>query len=184
MKTSSFRTDRKTGQALIEFMIGSIVVLVLVAGCLQLAAMCKAHGETMADARKQAGVNAMMDIGPGMAVLYTPDYIKDWEEGADNRTLTRDDVSTRGDPGAFQRTVVERSVQNQAEWSIIDNIPDNRMSALHGDAGVVNSFGLVKGSAKKKVRLDIIPAFKHLVYDADTINVECEVWMTHTGEVY
>jgi hypothetical protein len=174
----------KTGQALVEFMIGMVVVLVLVSGLLQIASICKAHSDTMLDARKEAGIYAMTESGPGASLLFNPDYIKDWQEGGDGRMLTRDDVSVAGDPGSFQRTVVERTVQNPEEWDIIDAVPENRMSALRGDAGVINSLGLVKGSAKKKAQLDMIPAFKHLVYNADSIDVESEVWMTSTKDVY
>ncbi len=173
----------RCGQALVELMVGLVVVMILVAGLLQMSSMTSAHTDVMIEAREEAALLAMLDLGPDMDVLSDADYIRDWHEGGDGRRLSRDDFSDTGDAAAFQGLVVDQTVAD-AGWDILNAAPNNRISRLRGDPMVVSSFGLVKGRATESARLDMLPAFRHLIYQADSIDVEATAWMTLCKGLY
>ncbi len=179
--TPPISSTSKSGQALIEVMIGMVVILVLVSSILQIASMCRAHTDVMVEARAEAAERCMFELGPGMETLSDADYIGDWNEGNDQRRLSRDDEHDTGDTAAFQEKVVDKSA---TDWSIIDSVPNNRISRLRADPMVISSFGLVKGYATDSAKLDMLPAFRHLVYKADSIDVEATTWMTLCKGVY
>jgi len=174
----------KHGQALVEVMVGIVVVMVLVSAILQIALMSKTHTDVMVQARKEAGEIAMFDLAPGMNLLANPDYIKDWYEGDDGRRLSKDDEYDTGDIGSFQSIIVNSSVHDPSGWDTIDSAPDNRLSLLHSDPMVVNSIGLVKGTASDTLSLSLLPSFRHLIYRADSVELEATAWMTLCKGVY
>jgi hypothetical protein len=178
------QASRRSGQALVELMVGLVVVMVLVSGLLQIASMCRAHTDVMVEARKDAAMLCMLDLGPGMVIASNPDYIRDWHEGGDDRRLSRDDESDTGDASAFHRQIIGSSVHNESAWSLVDAAPYNELSRLRNDPFVATSFGLVKGTAKDSASLSTLPAFRRLVYDSDTIDVEATTWMTLCKGVY
>lgn len=191
MKYSGFRSrvlrircNPRSGQALTELMVGMVVVLVLVAGLLQLASIMRAHTDAMVEAREEAASLAMIELDPGMNLVSDADYIRDWHEGADERRLSRDDFSDTGNAADFQNTVVDKTVNDASGWNLLDGVPNNRISSLRSDAMVVTSFGLVKGSASESASLDTLPAFRHLIYSSDTIDVEATAWMTLCRGLY
>lgn len=179
-----FHWRNKYGQALVEVMICIVVVMVLVSAILQIALMSKAHTDVMVEARSEAGNLAMTDLSQGMNLLADPEYIRDWFEGPDTRRLSRDDEHDAGDPGSFQSTIVNASVHDPSGWDIIDAAPYNRLSMLHADPLTVNSLGLVKGSASSTLSLEMLPAFRHLVYRSGSVELEATAWMTLCKGVY
>jgi len=169
--------DREGGQAIVELMVGLVAVVVLVAGLLQVASLSSAHTETMVEARRQAGERAMLDSES----VFTPDYIRDWHEGPDTRRYTRDDTFTTANAADFQSTIVDKAA-DAAGWTVIDTVPGNRLTRIHGSGMPQTQFGLVRGYDSKTV--DLLPAIQSLVYAADSIEVETEVWMTWTKGIY
>lgn len=174
---------RKSGQALVEVMIGIVAIMVLVSAILQIALMTKAHTDVMVKARAKAGSLAMTDLAPGMNLISNPDFIRDWDEGNDGRRLSKDDEFFTGDVDSFQGTIVNSSVHDPSGWYVIDSAPDNRVSLLHSDPMVVNSLGLVRGTASETLSLSL-PAFRQLIYKADSIELEANAWMTLCKGVY
>jgi len=183
-QVSGINRHPRSGQALVELMVGLVVVMVLVAGILQIASMTSAHTDAMAEARQEVAPLTLLDLEPGMGVLSDADYIKDWHEGADERRLSRDDYSDDGNTVGFQDLIVDKTAHDPSGWAVIDSSPNNRISALRADPMVITSFGLVKGSATESARLDMLPAFRHLVYRSDTIDVEATAWMTLCKGIY
>ncbi len=170
----------RNGQAMIEFIIGLVAVLVLFAGMIQLVSLTRAQTETMTEARENAASDMMMDFDP----MTSADYIKDWQEGGDEKQLTSDDTSDTANPFDLQNTIVEKSVADPTEWQYIDKLNANKISQLHGSAVPSSVFGLIKGQAKTSAQIDMIPAVRHFLYDADSIDIECEAWMTWTKGIY
>jgi len=167
-----------SGQAMIELIVGLVAILALLAGLLQVASLTKTHTDTMVEARREAGELAMLDL----ELMMDPDYIRDWREGPDTKRYTRDDISTSADSVIFDDTIVEKASADSDGWEILREVPDNRLSRLHDNLDPVSCFGLVRGYDKKSV--DLISAVQSLLYRADTIDVECEVWMTWTKGIY
>lgn len=183
MRTSGFRKSR-SGQAIVEVMVGMVVILVLISSILQIASMCRAHTDVMVEARADAAELCMFELEPGMDLLSNADYIRDWHEGADERRLSRDDEHDTGDAAAFQMLVVDKTADDPSDWDIINASPNNRITRLRSDPMVISSFGLVKGRATDSAKLDMLPAFRHLVYKADSIEVEATTWMTLCKGIY
>lgn len=183
MNISSFRTAR-SGQAMTEVLIGLIAIMVVVSSILQIASMTRAHTDVMIDARKEVAELCMFDLAPGMDFLTDADYIRDWYEGNDQMRLSRDDEHDSGDAASFQMLIADPTAPDPSDWSIIDSAPNNRISRLRSDPLVINSLGLVKGSSSESAQLDMLPAFRHMVYAADSIDVEATVWMTLCKGIY
>ena len=171
-------SPRREGQAIVEFVVGLVAVLVLLAGLLQVASLTKTHTDTMVQARRLAAELAMVDLD----TASSPDYIRLWRDGQDSRSYTRDDQHSDADPGAFRDRLAARAAARSADWDIINSISGNDFTPLHGAAAPASLFGLVQGADTRSV--DLLPAFQHLIYDAPSIDVRCEVWMTRTRGLY
>ncbi len=175
MKTTARRTQ---GQAMIEVIIGLVAVLVLVSGLLQVATLTKNHTDAMVEARREAGQRAVDLFGGSDSA----EYIRDWETGADTKRYTRDDEFTGGSQGAFVGTIVDKAGRAQGDWDIIARTPHQGMTELRSGAQPSETFGLVRGRATRDVQL--LPAVRSLLYRADSIDVESEVWMTWCTGIY
>lgn len=180
-----------SGQALVEFLVGLVVVLALFAGLLQILHLAKTQTETMVEARRKAGELAMLDLGPGETLLSSAAYIRDVRPGLDTEPYTPDDDrSDKADAGAFNLTIVERaapgapgSSEHEAAWqTVLGNVPEQSLTTLRGQPNPSAMFGLVQGRETKTVEL--IPAFRSLIYRADRIEMKSEAWMTWTKGLY
>lgn len=170
------RNRNRRGQSIVETMVGLVALVVLIAGLLQVASLAEKHTQAMNAARKEAAQLAMTDL----TLFFTPDFIKDWQEGGDTKRYTKDDTSTAGDLYAFENVIVSKAA-DAAGWTLIDSIPGNDISAIH--SGIPQAaLGLVNGHEEAEV--DLLPAFQSLIYDAPSITVEGDVWLTQTGGFY
>ena len=172
------RTRDSSGQAVIEFIVGIVAALALLAGLLQIGRLSRARTQAMDDARRDAGVQALSSF----RTLTRPEFIRWWSPGPDGSRHSRDDVSSTELPVAFMDTVVARAVREPADWDRIDSVPYNALSELHASPIPVTHFGLVMDRAV--ARVDLLPAIRHLVYGAEAIDVECTVWMTWSDGIY
>ena len=170
--------SRRDGQAVVEFAAGLVVVLVLFAGLLQVASLSKIHTDTIVEARHRAAEQAMMDS----SVPDSSDYIRFWAPGADGKTYTRDDTFSSADPSAFKNTIVDQTVLDPVEWTLVDMATNNMISQMHSACLPGSQFGFVKGTDTRSVTL--LPAVRNLIYDAPQIDVQCTVWMTKTRGIY
>lgn len=175
-----FRDGARGGQAAVELIVGLVAILVLFAGLLQVSSLVKAHTNTMVAARAEAGEQAML-AGP---MLPLPRYVRDWETGDDGKRHTPDDTWTGGNAARFSDEVIARTVAADAEWRTWDDL-DNKPNPVAGMRSTFNPsahFGLVRGDAE--TRTDLVPAVRHLIYDAPHIELATEVWMTWTTGIY
>ena len=170
------------GQAIVEFVVGLVAVLVLVSAILQIGVLGREHTGAMADARALAGQYAMSPVytepTPG------PYYIQDWREAADNVAYSRDDQPTAiTADGVSSGLVAHARPADLAAW-----VPGNAVSAMQEPSAVLPGFWLVHGvSPTRTVRIDStnsIPAFRHLLYASDSIQLHGDVWMTWTKGIY
>ncbi|MCE9614532.1 MAG: pilus assembly protein [Lentisphaerae bacterium] len=169
---------RAGGQAMIEFIIGLVAMLALVAGLIQLVTLARTQLETMTEARRQAGRLALQSVGsPG-----TPDYIRYWDAGPDDRTYSRDDTFDLANASDFRRLFPDQAVANAADWSVMSAIPENPIADLHNGAPPEGVFGLVSSRVEEEVPL--LPAVRHLLFSRDKVTVESKVWMTETAGFY
>jgi hypothetical protein len=172
----------RNGQALIEFIVGLVVVVVLFAGLIQLATLTRLHTEAMVQARREAGERAMSELAGNYQMASSADYIEKVEEGEDDSPYSRDDTFEKGNPFSFDEIVVSRAAEDSGGWGILDRAPAGDIARLHGSGDPVSLFGLVKGDEEASV--PVISAVQSLLYNSDTIDIEVEVWMTLTEGLY
>ncbi len=168
----------RSGQALIEVVVGLVAIMALLVGIVELTALLSAQSNTLIEARARAGASAMSDA----SISALPDYIAEIGVGADGRAYSVDDTHTIADQGALQSTVVDRTANEPTDWNTMDRLPFSPMSALRQTAVPVTEFGLVEGTAETRVTL--LPGVQHLLYDAQEIDVRSRVWMTRTEGIY
>jgi len=161
-----------------ELMAGLVALVVLVAGLAQLISLTKIDTVAMRTARMEAGQDALnMVYQQG-----NPAFIRDWEEGGDEKSYTRDDEFTDGDSGRFRSAVVGRAGSTESDWATLGRVPNNRVSLMAGGQEPSEAFGLVRGH--ESVTTNLVPAVRSLLYRADSIEIESEVWMTWTTGIY
>lgn len=166
------------GQALVELMVGLIVILVLVAGMLQVGSLTRASTEAMEAARRRVGERAFSEA----YFSDLPTYIADIQPGPDGRRYTRDDEITTADASTFMATVVYRSASSAEGWRVLSEIPGNPINRLRVSSSPVFEFGLI-GTTERE-RVSILPAVRNLIYAADEIEVESRAWSTWTRGIY
>lgn len=164
----------RSGQSLIEFVVALVCILALFAGLLQMGLLGIAQTQTMKEARRGAGQQAMRDT----PLAPLPDYIQDWEPGPDGKTYSADDEIIDGDTGSFNARVLAHAHPLE-----LDTVrPGNVISTMSGSASPHGSFGLVQGNDQRTV--DLLPAVQHLIYGHETITIRSEVWLGWTQGIY
>lgn len=169
---------RRSGQAVVEFIIALISILALAAGLLQLTALMLAHTRTMVAARQEAGEASVQPIAP----LSDAEFIRDWEEGSDTVPYTSDDdVVLSSAASQFASLFAERA-STDAGWAYVERSPSDGISPMRTLLAPSSLFGLVEGRDTETVPL--MPAVRTLLYDAESVRVESKVWMTFCGGLY
>ena len=164
---------KKSGQALVEFVVSIVAVIVLVAGLVQIGLLTKVHTDVMQEAREKAGELVLSPMPMGMA----PDYIGKWEDGPDGVNYSSDDEAAGGNLAGFQGMTIAGAQPRR----LYDQVGDNEFYRLIGDPLLVMN-GFVKGSSTRTVEL--LPAMRSLLYGTDSTDVKCDVWMVNGGGLY
>jgi hypothetical protein len=159
---------------LTELIVALVVLLVLVAGIIQISLLGLLQTRTMTEARREAGAKAMLDVSS----FSGPEYIADREVGADQTSYSRDDGFDGGDVATFQAGIVGYSQPAALDLQR----PGNAFSELSRSAFPHLQFGLVEGEAHASTTL--LPIVRTLLYRADTVEVEGKAWLTWTKGIY
>lgn len=167
-----------SGQAIIELCVCLVAIVTVLVAMLQLATLTMMQTDTMTEARAKAADMAMSDT----LISESPYYMETWDVAADGKRYTRDDDAVNAASGPFYGNFIEKSVSDATEWNVFSDSP-NIISTMHNSPAQPSTyFGLVKGDASQTTNL--LSAFKNLIYSADSITVESEVWMTWTKGIY
>ena len=156
-------------------------MLTLLTGMLQVASLARTHTDAIVEARRHAAERAMTELPRGQQIRSNPAYLRTWRIGPDQRLHTRDDVPVHGDPQEFRSAIVQRAAPSE-HWDLMSEIPHNRMVTLRGSDQPETQFGLLRGRYSRTVPL--LPAVRHLFYDAENIDIEAETWMTWLKGLY
>lgn len=168
----------RQGQAMIELVAGLFVIVILVAGMLQIVALATARSEISGRVRGEAGRRAMSEGGS----LARPEYIREWETGPDQRRYTADDIAHLDSPSALRRDIVLRSLPGATDWPWLGERVNRQMANLVDDPMWATAFGLVR--AEEYASVPASTAFRNWIYGKNEIRVGDEVWLTLTGELY
>jgi len=164
----------RDGQAVVELVVALVVILVLLAGIIQVGWLGVHQSRAMMEARRQAGVKAMMPVSSFAA----PRFIRSCTVGADGIAYSRDDDFVPDNPA-----VVSDGIVSYAHPTQLDGIrPDNPVSAISKSVLPEAMFGLVQGEQKDRIAL--VPVIRDLIYRADEIEVRGSAWMTWMKGIY
>jgi hypothetical protein len=166
--------ERKSGQAMVEFVIGLVVVIVIIAAMLQVGSLSMQHNNAMIEAREEAAESAMSTLG----LMDNADFISEVTIGNDESTYTRDDEKEMAIPSDISNRILTHADPD----GLSQIMPLNPVSAMDSAPLPQAAFGLVRGYESKEVEL--LPAVQHLLYDRPSIDVEGEVWMIWTTGYY
>jgi len=164
----------RAGQAMVEFVVALVAILVLFAALVQFSRMGSAHTRTMMAARREAGLLALASAPS----LSGPDYILDRTRGADGAKFSRDDGHIDAMAGVFSAQLV--GYADPGDLNV--RRPGNAISVLYNNPFPQLQFGLVRGFDTETITL--LPVIRNLVYRSNTIDVEGEAWMTWTHDMY
>ena len=160
---------------MVEFVVGLVVMLVLLAGLIQIGQLAHAHTRTMMAARAAAGQLAMDSNSP---LSETALLISDWVPGPDLRRYTRDDVALV----TSNAVTLPGKLVGQAHLDSVPDAPTNALATLAASPNPAGDFFLVKGEASEFV--PILPIIRRLVYAHSTLEVASDVWLVWTGGIY
>jgi hypothetical protein len=157
-----------------------MVLIVLVAILFQLTLFVRTGHETAVNARAQAGSLALRDD----PLSVTAAYIGETGVGEDGKPYTRDDQDAflPADPSRYYNNILEPLAETSTDWNTLEAIPGNAYTELRDSSSPISEFGLLRGEDSEDV--DLLPAVQHLLYDADHIRIEEQVWMPWTRGIY
>ena len=171
----------QSGQAMIEFCIGALVLLLLVTGIIHVGRMARISLSLHAEIRADAGQTAMQST-----LGTTPQAISDWDSGADGLRFTADDKPQLNSVSAMGilDAVVSHSVSKEEDWQVIVDKTrrPTSMARLRSQTGMTAFLGFVH--KEQAVDMMVDPFIREMVYDAAEIRIKEEVWMPQMGGLF
>lgn len=164
----------KSGQALMELVAALVVILVLVAGTIQICSMGVSHSRLMMKARQEAGQKAMQEASP----FSGPEFIAACTPGADNIAFSKDDGVVPGNVALLNMGIVNYAQPDELNR----HCENNAVTVLANSSYPQELFGLVDGEASASVPL--MPIIRHLLYQSDSVELQGKAWMTWTKGIY
>jgi very-short-patch-repair endonuclease len=167
----------RAGQAVIEFIVGLLLLLIVITGMIHVANMGRASLALHAILRGEAGKEAMND---GM-IGTSPPHISDWSAGADKIRYTVDDTAEHSSALGISQALTEYSVQTPGDWTYV---ADSRLPAsaiqLNNASMQLLSFAHEEGT----VFVDLSSVIRQLIYNKEKVVIKEEVWMPIMGGLY
>lgn len=169
---------RRNGQAAVEFIIGLLVLVTILAGGIQYLYVANAHRSITTTLRAEAGERALRnDI-----LVDIPPFLRDWKAGRDTIRHTDDDTAVTGS-GVTLGAIARRSARQPADWERLTPLPQaNPMATMRASPMPMVAMALVKAERSERVVVD--PAVRELIYDRPTVTVRHTVWLPLLGGLY
>lgn len=163
---------KKNGQAIVEFVVAIIAVIVLVAGMVHIGITSKIHTDVMAKAREDAGMHMLTPVvGSGI-----PDFASSVQDGADGVNYSADDEIPNGNVIGVQ-TIAGYTHPGD----LAGTVGNNMMTDIFIDPSLVID-GFVSGHDLRTVQM--LPVIRDLVNGEQSFDVESKVWMVDLGDLY
>ncbi len=171
----------REGQAMVEFVICLVGILIVAAGLLLVADLTRSDTETLVTATGSAISDAM---SLSIASSFSP--IEDWDEGRDGMRHTKDDRAQTGNFGRIRNRVTsytapegDRSGMRRADGS----------SVHYNDIVLFNDGALLSSAlqfmrAREEATVETLPVLQSLIGVPAEITVRNEVWMPALGGLY
>ena len=165
------------GQAMIELMLGMILILLLLEGTVQFLNVANAHTGMDATARGQAGLLAM---SPNPAE-NTPRAIQTWLPGPDGQEFTADDVAQLEAPNAIA-VIANESAAKSADWTVLNTLTNTPSMEVLSQSGALTALGFVDVSQSTTVPVSDLA--QSLFYNSPSVTVKEDVWMPIMNGLY
>jgi len=166
----------KRGQALVEFCIGLIGMLAVVAGVFQLGRMGLGRTSARVEATAMASLASMSEEADVRPVRL---YIQENTPGPSGRSYSIDDVAVTRDPYAVVSQIV-RPQQLQPYRAASEGNPLTQMS---DSLEMMTQTGLVQGTGVSP-NIPVMPIVRRLFFDEDRVTIEVRAWSVRTGGLY
>lgn len=174
------RTGRgaRAGQAMVEFVVGLVALLLVAVGILSVSALVRADTESFERAQEEAVRRSM---GNGTPQSFSP--VSDVETGPDGLPLTKDDAPVRGSLGGV-RAIAGHAIPADGSRPLrpdgSDPVHDAVGAFARGGSGDA-LFSMRRGEGEATAELP--PAANPLFGLGESASVRNEVWLPQTGGV-
>lgn len=166
----------KSGQSIIEFCIGLVGILTVIAGVFQLGVLGMGRTEARVEAVRRASERSMM---PERAGIYLPWFVLQMDAGPDGSTYSADDRRVLGGAGeAYDRLVGPMVPHQMRRYS-----PRSEVAQMRDENDMLIAMGLVPGTGRR-LGLPVLPVVRRLFFNRQTVDVEVRVWSTRTGDIH
>ena len=168
----------RAGQAMVEFVVGLIALLVVAVGILAVAALVRADTESFAEAQEEAVRRSMGNATPDS---FSP--VADVAPGDDDLPLTKDDKAVRGSLDGIRRIASHGLPAGGARPLGPGGAePGHDAVGTFGRGGAGDAlFSLRVGRGEEEAELP--PAAQPLLGLESPVKLRNEVWLPQTGGV-
>jgi len=169
---------RQNGQAAVEFIVGMLVLVTIIAGGTQYLRSANAHRAITTTLRAEAGELALRPN------LYSsiPHYLINWREGPDAIRHTDDDRPETGSSLTLNQ-IADYTVRNHADWETLSPLAHNNpLPQLQYSAMPMSELNLIKAERSDRVVVD--RAVRELIFNRPHVTVRHTVWMPQLGGLY
>ncbi|NLB69411.1 MAG: hypothetical protein GX804_06990 [Lentisphaerae bacterium] len=174
------RRDR-SGQAIVEFIVGLFGIILLAALVFFLGHVQLLDSDSLVRASADAISSSM---GHGISSTFTP--LADWDEGGDDKPYTKDDRAIHGNFYRLRSHITSSSAPG-GDWSGTRRGDGSSVvynEIVHVNDGVLSqsTFGFV--SSRDSETVPVPPIIQNILGLPGEIVIRNEVWMPQTGGLY
>mgnify|MGYP003288851818 FL=1 len=170
----------KKGQAMVEFVVAVVLIMLVVGGILTVANLQRADAKSMLAATSEAIDSAM---GNSIPDNFSP--VKDWNNGPDGYEQTKDDKKISGSLSNVRNSITGVATPN-GDWSAFsrsdgDSVVYDDIKQLDKSGGT-STIGMIEAEASETA--EIPPVIQRTLGVDSEVNVENQVWMPKTEGLY
>jgi len=170
-------SSTKRGQAIIEFCIGLVAVLIVATTMIQFGRIGIAKTNVRTEATARASQLSMEPPSDSFDLIYP--YILSVEDGEDERSYSVDDVRNQTNAAeAYNRILHE----NDSSF-LRTAAPDNPMAWIRSPEDMQASTGFVQAQSSEQ-GIPVMPIARRLLWNRNRVGVDAEVWSVETGGFY
>lgn len=169
---------RKTGQAMVEFCIGLLAIIIVIAVTFVVGRMGLARTQARVDATRRASYQAMNSTSG--SVFQVPNYLSAVNEGNDGQRYSQDDIQSSGSALTPFQTLVATSRPDELR----SYAPGNIFAEMNSLSDLMTTTGLVRGDGSEIVPVDDYPIARRLFINQSSVGFDITAWSVRTGDLY
>jgi hypothetical protein len=167
----------KSGQSVIEFCIGLVGILTVIAGVFQLGLLGMGRTQARVQATRIATERSMMSEAAGG--VFLPQFVVQMDAGRDGYSYSVDDRAITTHPDVAYDRLVRPMVPNQMRVYS----PRSEVSQMQDSMDMMIAMGLVPGTGRTN-GIPVLPVVRRLFFNRNSVDIDVRVWSTRTGDIY